>query len=145
MTSLFDRIFGRSRENSASMAKERLQFVLVHDRVNLPPDQLKAMKQEILAVISKYVNVSDAEVDIAMQQRDRHSNLLVAEVPFSNRVIIDPDEDEAPQSKYLPEDGDFAENDHLSSTESHISDTSGDDYPSFNEQDEAPPDFEKPL
>lgn len=106
MTSLFERIFGRSRESSASLAKERLQFVLVHDRVNLPPDKLQEMKQEILAVISKYVNVSNSEVDIALQQRDRHSNILVAEVPFSKPIIIDPDEDEIPQSKYQPEDGD---------------------------------------
>jgi cell division topological specificity factor len=104
MTSLFDRIFGRSRDNSANLAKERLQFVLVHDRVNLPPDQLQAMKQEILAVISKYVNVSNSEVEIALQQHDRHSNVLVAEVPFSKRVIIDPDEDEDPLSKYQPDD-----------------------------------------
>ncbi len=106
MTSLFDRIFGRSRESSASLAKERLQFVLVHDRVNLPPDKLQEMKQEILAVISKYVMVSGDEVDIALQQRDRNNNLLVAEVPFSKQIIIDPDEDEVPQAKYQPPDND---------------------------------------
>ncbi len=104
MTSFFDRIFGRSRESSASLAKERLQFVLVHDRVNLPPEKLQEMKQEILAVISKYVMVSGDDVDIALQQRDRNNNLLVAEVPFSNRIIIDPDEDEVPQAKYQPSD-----------------------------------------
>lgn len=106
MTNLFDRIFGRSRESSASMAKERLQFVLVHDRINIPPDKLQEMKQEILAVISKYVMISGDDVDIALQQRDRNSSLLVAEVPFSKRVIVDPDEDEVPQPKYQPLDDD---------------------------------------
>ncbi len=85
MSSFFDRMLGRTPpKGSGSKAKERLQFVLVHDRINLPPEQLDAMKQEILAVISKYVRVDANNVDIALQQRDRDS-LLVAEIPFSKR------------------------------------------------------------
>jgi cell division topological specificity factor len=84
MSSFFDRMLGRgNRESSADQAKQRLQFVLVHDRINLPPELLKAMKEEILAVISKYVAVSGDDVDIALQQRDRNDNRLIAEVPFS--------------------------------------------------------------
>lgn len=82
MSGLFDRILGRSKDSSANTAKERLQFILVHDRINLPPEQLRAMKEEILAVISKYVSVDSDGVDIALQQRDRN-NMLVAEIPFS--------------------------------------------------------------
>ncbi len=85
MVSFLDRLMGRApAKGSSSKAKERLQFVLVHDRINLPPEQLDAMKQEILAVISKYVSVDATNVDIALQQRDRDS-LLVAEVPFKKR------------------------------------------------------------
>nr|PZN53836.1 MAG: cell division topological specificity factor MinE [Chloroflexota bacterium] len=81
-------------KGSSSKAKERLQFVLVHDRINLPPEQLEAMKQEILRVISKYVRVDDKKVDIALQQRDRDS-LLVAEIPFQKRrEREEPEEDE---------------------------------------------------
>ncbi len=106
MSNFFDRMLGRSRESSASTAKQRLQFVLVHDRINLPPEKLAAMKAEILAVISKYVQVSGDDVDIALQQRDRNNNLLVAEVPFSvgGGMVRDPDEDEEPKSKYRPSD-----------------------------------------
>lgn len=86
MSGFFDRILGRNRESSASKAKERLQFVLVHDRINLPPERLKAMKEEILAVISKYVAVSSDEVDIALEQRDRNNNMLIAEIPFSKSL-----------------------------------------------------------
>lgn len=83
MTGFFERLLGRSaNRGSGSKAKERLQFVLIHDRMNLPPDKLAAMKQEILAVISKYVAVDSDNVDIALRQRDR-DNLIVAEVPFS--------------------------------------------------------------
>lgn len=81
MGGFFDRFRGRHRESSAGKAKERLQFVLVHDRINLPPERLQAMKEEILAVISKYVQIQSDKVDIALQQRERNS-MIVAEIPF---------------------------------------------------------------
>lgn len=93
MAGFFDRMLGRGRESgSAHQAKERLQFVLVHDRINLPPERLKEMKDEILAVISKYVDVDREEVDIALEQRDRHNNMLVAEIPFTKSRPMPPAE-----------------------------------------------------
>jgi cell division topological specificity factor len=94
MSELLDRIFGRRTKKSGTMAKERLQFVLVHDRINLPPERMEAMKKEILAVISKYVSVDQENVDIALQNRDRAS-LLVAEIPFLKALEgVDPDEND---------------------------------------------------
>jgi len=85
MSGFFDRMLGRGRDNerSASKAKERLKFVLFHDRISLPPEQLKAMKEEIVAVISKYVDVASDDVDIALEQNDRNRNIMRAEIPFS--------------------------------------------------------------
>lgn len=96
MSGFFDRMLGRGgQKGSGSTAKERLQFILVHDRINLPPEKLQAMKQEILEVISKYVKVDGENVDIALQQRHRDS-LLVAEIPFSRPVEgIEKDDPEA--------------------------------------------------
>ena len=86
MAGLVDRILGRSAtKGSGATAKERLQFILVHDRINLPPERLQQMKAEILAVISKYVSVDNDNVDIALQQRERDS-LIVAEIPFSQEL-----------------------------------------------------------
>lgn len=86
MSNFFDRMLGRSApKGSSSTAKDRLQFVLVHDRINLPPDKLREMKEEILAVISKYVSVDRERVDIALEQRERNSK-LVAEIPFSRNM-----------------------------------------------------------
>lgn len=96
MGSFFDRVFGRGRMQegrSANRAKERLQFILVHDRINLPPERLNEMKAKILAVISEFVNVSVDEVDIDLRQNDRNSNIIVAEIPFSHSLETD-DEDE---------------------------------------------------
>ncbi len=91
MSGFFDRFLGRApNKGSGGIAKERLQFVLVHDRINLPPERMQEMKAEILAVISKYVEVDSENVDIALQQRNRDS-LIVAEIPFSSNT----DQDEA--------------------------------------------------
>jgi len=91
MSGFFDRMLGRNRDDgSASRAKERLKFVLFHDRISLPPEQLKAMKEEIVAVISKYVDVASDDVDIALEQNDRNRNVMRAEIPFSKH----PEKDE---------------------------------------------------
>ncbi|MEN9222064.1 MAG: cell division topological specificity factor MinE [Thermostichus sp. BF3_bins_97] len=87
MVSFFERIFGRSRGTS-STAKDRLQLLLIHDRINLPPERLQAMKEEILAVISKYVPVDVDSVDIALEQRDRFKSKIVAEFPFASHARI---------------------------------------------------------
>jgi cell division topological specificity factor len=84
MGSFFDRMLGRGNNNkgSGTTAKERLQLVLVHDRINLPPERLQAMKREILEVISKYVEIDESQVDITLQPSDGRSSILVAEIPF---------------------------------------------------------------
>jgi len=90
MSGFFERLLGRtSSKGSGTTAKERLQFILVHDRINLPPERLQAMKAEILEVISKYVSVDSDDVDIFLEQRDRDS-LIKAEIPFTG--VNDKDE-----------------------------------------------------
>lgn len=99
MAGFWERILGRGGKGSGATAKQRLQFVLVHDRINLPPEKLAQMKQEILAVISKYVAVDEDHVDIALQQGDRRGSMLKAEVPFTKAkegVEVDENDDKMP-------------------------------------------------
>lgn len=84
MTSLLSRLFGRSKRGSGATAKDRLRFVLQHDRINLPPERAEEMKKEILAVIVKYLAVDQERVEIALEQRDRLHSKLVAEIPIVN-------------------------------------------------------------
>ncbi len=84
MTSLLNRLFGRSKRGSGATAKNRLHFVLQHDRINLPPERAEEMKKEILAVIVKYLAVDRDRVEIALEQRDRLHSKLVAEIPIVN-------------------------------------------------------------
>ena len=103
MSGFLDRLLGRSQPSkTGNVAKERLQFILVHDRINLPPERMREMKQEILAVISKYVSVDGDDVDIELQKRERDS-LLVAEIPFrKTREGIEQDDPDFGQAAENP-------------------------------------------
>lgn len=80
MSSLMDRILGKDR-HSAGKAKERLQLVLIHDRTDLNPTVLEAMKDELIMVISRYVEIDRQAVKIQMEQQGREQR-LVADIPI---------------------------------------------------------------
>lgn len=88
MTSLLNRLLGRAKKGSGATAKNRLHFVLQHDRINLPPQRMEEMKREILAVIVKYLVVDQERVEIALEQRDRAHSKLVAEIPFAKEKQV---------------------------------------------------------
>lgn len=90
MVSLFERLFGRSSQadKSGKQAKDRLQFVLVQDRINLPAEKMQQMQQEILDVISKYVAVDIENVDFELSNRERNG-VLIAEIPFGVAINTD--------------------------------------------------------
>lgn len=83
MTNLISRLFGRAKRGSGATAKDRLRFVLQHDRINLPPERMEEMKREILAVIVKYLVVDKDRVEIDLEQRDRTHSKLTAEIPVA--------------------------------------------------------------
>ena len=59
------RLFGRPK-NSKDMAKERLKLVLIHDRANVSPQLLEMMKNEIIQVISHYLDIDTEGLDIQL-------------------------------------------------------------------------------
>ena len=77
---LLDRILGRRQPTSSDIAKERLQLVLVHDRSNISPAVLEKMKDELIAVISRYVEIEATGVEVAFTH-SRTENRLVANIP----------------------------------------------------------------
>lgn len=80
---LFDRLFGRTPAASAQTAKERLQFVLVHDRADIPPAVLEMLKDEIIAVISKHVEINREAVEVNLTHTPRESK-LIADIPLTS-------------------------------------------------------------
>lgn len=80
MENFIDRILGK-KQSSASTAKERLKFVLIHDRADISPGQLEKMKNEIIKVISHYVEIDPGLVKINVTQEGREHR-LVADIPI---------------------------------------------------------------
>lgn len=78
---VLNRLFGR-KEASGNVAKNRLQFVLVHDRVNLSPGKMDQLKDELIQVISKYVEIDREHMDISLTRED-DQNLLIANIPLA--------------------------------------------------------------
>jgi cell division topological specificity factor len=76
-----DRLLGRTNDNSAQAAKERLQLVLIHDRTDISPAVMEQLKNEIIAVISKHVDIDQKGVEINLTQNKRE-NRLVANIPL---------------------------------------------------------------
>jgi cell division topological specificity factor len=74
------RIFGERQPTSRDIAKERLQLVLVHDRVRISPAMLERMKDELITVISRYVEIDADSVEVTFTQSKRQSR-LVADIP----------------------------------------------------------------
>ncbi len=70
-----------TRKKSAASAKERLQLVLVHDRTDLTPAQLEALKDDLLKAISKYIEIDPDAVQIGVE-RDGREQRLVADIPL---------------------------------------------------------------
>jgi cell division topological specificity factor len=80
MNNFLDWITGRDRK-SANQAKERLKLVLIHDRTDLAPGLLDNLKDELIGVISRYVEIDSAAVRIEMTQEGREQRLL-ADIPL---------------------------------------------------------------
>ena len=79
MSGLFDRVAGRKR--SADSAKERLQLVLIHDRTDLTPAELDALKDDLLKTIAQHIEIDPQAVQIGLE-RDGRSQRLVADIPL---------------------------------------------------------------
>ena len=68
------------RKKTASLAKERLQIILAQERGNgrsSQPDYLPALQRELIAVLSKYVNINPEDIRVNLERQD---NLEVLEV-----------------------------------------------------------------
>ena len=71
----------RREPSSANTARERLQLVLAHDRSDLSSDLLDKMRQEILEVVAKYVEIDMEEGAVSLETEDRMT-ALVANLPI---------------------------------------------------------------
>ena len=77
--SLISLLFGEKKK-TASVAKERLQIILAHERTgrgSSRPDYLPDLQRELIAVISKYVAISPDDIKVNLERQDNFDVLEV--------------------------------------------------------------------
>lgn len=79
MMELFNKIF-RDNTSSKDMAVERLRLVLIHDRASISPGLMEALKEDLIQVISKYMDIDKESMDVSLNSSELSAS-LVANIP----------------------------------------------------------------
>ncbi|MCL2217580.1 MAG: cell division topological specificity factor MinE [Defluviitaleaceae bacterium] len=79
----------KPKQSSGSIAKDRLKLVLIHDRANCSTELLEMMKNDILQVIAKYMDIDDTmglDINISQTTTDQNETVpvLYANIPIKN-------------------------------------------------------------
>ncbi len=82
MSSFLDRLLGRD-QSSARQAKERMKLVLIHDRTDLSPAGMERLKDELIEVISRHIEIDPNAVAINITQEGREQR-LIADIPLQS-------------------------------------------------------------
>ncbi len=85
----FFKRFGKNeKEHSKEVAKERLHLVLAQDRANISADFLEMMKQEIIDVIKKYIDIDEEAIDVRMTNKPGEDGTVGAPALYANIPIV---------------------------------------------------------
>ncbi len=79
MLEFLSRLFGKE-ETSGKQAKERLRLVLIHDRASVSPQLLAMLREELIEVISKYMEIDELGLEMNLARED-DTVALVANIP----------------------------------------------------------------
>ncbi|MGB5594844.1 MAG: cell division topological specificity factor MinE [Crocosphaera sp.] len=71
----------KSPVKSGDNAKHRLKFILAHDRADLNPEMVEAMREEILAVVNRYVDIDPEQMEFSLES-DQRMTALIANLPI---------------------------------------------------------------
>lgn len=85
-------MFRRKSASSQDIAEQRLRLVLTHDRANISPGMLEILKDEIIAVISKHLEIDTENVIVNFTEDSRETRLM-ADIPihtFRGRRVTEP-------------------------------------------------------
>jgi len=75
------RVFGKETSSSKNVAKERLRLVLVHDRADVSPQLLDNLKEDLIKVISNYMEIDEKALEVNLDTSD-NTVALVANIPI---------------------------------------------------------------
>lgn len=101
ISEFMERLFmGKNPPASGTKVKQRLKFIIAHDRAALTPQLFAEMRQEIMAVVSKYVEVDQDSLEIRLESDNRFT-ALVANLPIKG---VRPEEPVAIPLELIPEE-----------------------------------------
>lgn len=82
LSEILERLFPwTNNTNSREEVKRRLKVVIAYDRAGLTPEMVKQMREEILAVVSRYVEINSEELELSIENSDR-ATALIANMPI---------------------------------------------------------------
>ena len=84
MDNFINRIFSKE-PSSADKAKDRLRLVLINDRTDLSADAMENLKDDLLEVLSRYIQIDPKSMRIDITQEGRQQR-LIADIPISGPV-----------------------------------------------------------
>ena len=84
MDNFINRIFSKE-PSSADKAKDRLRLVLINDRTDLSATALESLKDDLLEVLSRYIQIDPNSISIDITQEGRQQR-LIADIPISGPV-----------------------------------------------------------
>ena len=89
IVSFFKRLMKKEEEEpNKETAKERLHLVLMQDRANVSADFLELMKQEIIEVIKKYIDVDENAIDVRLENKANEDGTTGAPALYANIPIV---------------------------------------------------------
>lgn len=88
-------------DKSKDAAKERLHLVLMQDRAHVSADFLDMMKQEIVDVIKKYIDVDENEMDVKLENKVNEDGTSGAPSLYANIPIVSINEEKKKESQEL--------------------------------------------
>lgn len=77
------------KKNSGDIAKDRLKLLLISDRANCSPEVMEKIKNDIIQVISKYMEIDPEGLDIQITQTDSEGNNGTVPALYANIPIKD--------------------------------------------------------
>jgi cell division topological specificity factor len=85
MVNIIKKIFS-NKPDSKSIAKERLQLVLVHDRSDCSPELINRIKNDIMRILSQYIDINEKEFNIEItrdKEKGSSKSTLIANIPIN--------------------------------------------------------------